>query len=260
MNMQDVTRRILEQRMQRYPSVVPGLSDVGTAPCRLDGSRLQVAFATARAAGGAKLASTVLGYCAVHQYQLLWHVMPQRPGEAELVGALTGLGVHLAESQHVMAHEGRVELVPNPRVTIVSIESLQAMLTYEEGSRAAFFDDPYPIDTLIERRARERMYEQERGWCRYYATHLDGQPVGGCYYTLYEDIPTIMGVYTSGGARNQGVAGTLLARIVNELCESGSAHCCLYVRQGNPAERLYRSLGFLPLLEEHTFESDSARR
>ena len=259
MNTQDVTRRILDQRALRYPSTVPGLNGMGTAPCRLDGSRIQVAFASAQPGRGAKLVSTVLGYCAVRRYQLLWHVMPERPGESELAAALTDLGIRATESQRLMAHEGCIDPAPNPRVAVVPITSQEAMLTYEEGSRVAFFDDPYPIDTLIERRARERMYEQERGWCRYYATYLDGRPVGGCYHTLYEDIPTIMGVYTVASERNQGVAGTLLAHVVNGLWESGSTICCLYVRLGNPAERLYRSLGFVPLLEEHTFESNPGR-
>jgi GNAT superfamily N-acetyltransferase len=259
MNTQDVTRRILEQRMQRYPTLIPGLSGTGTAPCRLDGSRVQVAFASAPPGRGAKLASSVLGYCAIRRYHIMWHVIPQRPGEAELIAALTSLGVRQTECQRLMAHEGRIEGTLNPRVAVVPISSLEAMVAYEEGSRIAFYDDPYPIDTLVERRARERLYEQERGWCRYFATLLDGKPVGGCYYTLYEDIPTIMGVYTSAAARNQGVATALLAHVVDGIVASVTQLCCLYVRHGNPAERLYHSLGFVSLLDEHTFESDPAR-
>jgi GNAT superfamily N-acetyltransferase len=259
MNMQDVTRRILDQRLQRYPTVIPGLNGLGTAPFRLDGLRIQVAFASARPGRGAQLVSAVLGYCATRRYHLLWHVIPQRPGESELGPALTGLGVHESESQRLMVHAGPITVMPNPRVVVVPITSLEAMVTYEEGSRVAFFDDPYPVTALVDRRARERLYEQERGWCRYFATHLDGLPVGGCYYTLYEDIPTIMGVYTTALARNQGVASTLLAHVVNQMLAAGVSRCCLYVRLGNPAERLYRLLGFVPLLDEHTYESNPAR-
>lgn len=258
MNTQDVTRRILDQRMLRYPTVVPSLEGIGVAPCRVDGSRLQIAFATAQPGLGPRLVSAVLGYCQLRRYQVLWHVIPERPGETELAPALTGLGVREVERQRLMAHEGTIAVARNSHVVVAPITNLAAMLTYEEGSRAAFFDDPYPITALVERRARERLYEQERGWCKYFATHLDGQPVGGCYYTLYEAIPTIMGVYTTATARNQGVASTLLASVTDLIAASGATHCCLYVRLGNPAERLYRALAFEPLLVEHTYESQPA--
>jgi GNAT superfamily N-acetyltransferase len=217
--------------------------------------RLQVAFASAAPGAAPQLASAVLAYSRAHGYQIQWHVMPQRLGETDLVQALTGLGLHEVERQRLMAHDGPIRSARNAHVTIAPIEQWPAMVSYEAGSRGAFFDDPHPIMALVERRARERLYEQERGWCQYYAAILDGRPVGGCYYTLYEDIPTIMGVYTIAAARNRGVATTLLATVGDILNSMGRPIYCLYVKMGNPAERLYRALEFVPLLEEVTLEA-----
>jgi predicted GNAT family acetyltransferase len=80
-----------------------------------------------------------------------------------------------------------------------------------------------------------------------------GRLVGGCYYTQYEIVPTIMGVYTIPAAQRQGVASALLAYVVGELLASGQHVCCLYVRHGNPAAQLYAHLGFMPLFDEYTF-------
>lgn len=126
------------------------------------------------------------------------------------------------------------------------------MRVYEYGSRAAFFEDPHPERATVERRAQERMREQQNGWCRYFATLLDGRLVGGCYYTRYEEVPTIMGVYTIPEAQRRGAASALLAHVIAELAASGYGACCLYVRHGNPAERLYERLGFACLLDEYT--------
>ncbi len=256
MNTQDVMLRILAQRQRRFPSTVPGLNSTGVAPCRLDGRRLRVAFARAAPGRARELVARVLAYCAARSYGLQWSVMPAREGEQELAPALLAQGVRQDEGQRLMARGGRLAAASNPQVRVTPITSWQSMVEYETGSRRAFFDDPHPLSAVVERRAQERMLEQGRGWCRYFAAELNGVPVGGCYYTQYEDVPTIMGVYTIPAAQRHGVATTLLTTIVDELVAQGNDTYCLYVRHGNPAENLYRTLGFVPLLDEYTFVGD----
>lgn len=250
-----ITHRILEQRRQRYQAEVPGLDGAGRVPCRVDGRRLRIGFASAAPGRASQLVSGVLAYCAAHGYDVQWNVMPALPGESEIAPALLARGLQEEEGQRLMAHTGTLSAPRPPRVVVVPMDTWQAMVAYETGSRAAFYDDPYPLPALVERRATERLHEQQRGWYRYFAALLDGRPVGGCYYSRYETIPTIMGVYTIPEARRQGVATELLVHTVRSLRAEGFEHCCLYVRLGNPAEQLYRRLDFVPLLDEFTYSN-----
>jgi len=257
MNSSEIAQRIIQQRQQRYPNSVPGLGRLGQAPCRIDGVRLRIAFAGASTGNASAFVAGVLAYCRPQGLAPDWTVIPSRPGESELASALVAHGFHVEEGQRVMAHQGPLAVAPQPRVSVAPIETLDAMMVYEAGSRAAFFNDQFPMRAVVERRARQRIDEQERGWCRYLATYRDNRPVGGCYYTHHEDVPTIIGVYTVPAARNQGVATILLAHVVNILQGAGNDMCCLYVRHGNPAEQLYRGLGFVPLFDEYTFTQDA---
>ena len=54
-------------------------------------------------------------------------------------------------------------------------------------------------------------------------------------------------------ARQRGVATALLERTISDLAHGGSWTSCLFVKHGNPAERLYRQLGFVPLMDEQTW-------
>jgi predicted GNAT family acetyltransferase len=85
--------------------------------------------------------------------------------------------------------------------------------------------------------------------------------VAGLYVTRYEEVPTIMGVYTTADVRGSGVATALLSHVVTDLASTGYPDCCLFVRYGNPAERVYRRLGFVPLVDEDTYiwEPESRR-
>ncbi|HEV8194437.1 MAG TPA: GNAT family N-acetyltransferase, partial [Ktedonobacterales bacterium] len=88
---------------------------------------------------------------------------------------------------------------------------------------------------------------------RYYQAQLHGKVVGGCYVSLFEDVPTLLGVYTLPEARRNGVATAMLTRAVEDSIRTGHQTCCLFVKHGNPAEHLYRQLGFVPLVDEQTY-------
>jgi predicted GNAT family acetyltransferase len=83
---------------------------------------------------------------------------------------------------------------------------------------------------------------------------LDGQRlVGGCYASLFEDIPTVMGVYTMPDVRHRGVAGQLVTHVVCDLAGAGRPVCCLFVERHNPAKNLYSELRFVPLVDMLTY-------
>lgn len=254
MDIEGTTRRILYQRMQRYSDSGPDLGLAGTARFRAESGRLRVAFANLRPGMACEAADRVVRFARWQRlFEVQWVVVPQRPGEGELPGALRQAQFELNDDLLLMAHEGRIKARVNPAVVVVPITTFEAMWQYEYGSRQNFFDESEPIDVLVEQRARERWREQEHGWSRYYVAQLNGRFAGGCYVSLFEDVPTLLGVYTVSEARRNGVATAMLARTVGDIVHPGHETCCLFVKHGNPAEQLYRQLGFVPLVDEQTY-------
>jgi GNAT superfamily N-acetyltransferase len=230
MDKADLIARITRQRQQRYFETVPGVERLGEAPYRPDGSRLHIAFATAVPGAAPALVDAVLAYCSQQGLSADWTVIPSRMGEADLEAPLRAHGLRVEEHQRLMAREGPIAAAPNPRVTVAPIDSLDAMMVYEAGSRASFFFDQAPPREAVERRARQRFDEQARGWCRYVAAYLDN--------------------------RRNGVATALVSHVVSTLWSLGSHACCLFVRDGNPAEHIYQRIGFVPLADEFTYSRD----
>ncbi|HEX6543294.1 MAG TPA: GNAT family N-acetyltransferase [Ktedonobacterales bacterium] len=253
MDIEDIKRRVLAQRMHRYPDAGPDLGGAGTARFRQETGRLRVAFANIRPGREPAAISAAQRFARQRGSEVQWIVVPERPDEERLSTALRAAQFHLDENLLLMAHEGLVVAPRNPAVTISIIETQQAMWQYEYGSRQAFFDEEYPVEAAVTQRARDRWREYEHGWCRYYAAALAGRTVGGCYVSLFEEIPTILGVYTTVAARRHGVATVLLERVIADLVHNGHWTCCLFVKHGNPAELLYRKIGFMPLMDEQTW-------
>jgi GNAT superfamily N-acetyltransferase len=253
MDPQDVARRILLQRMSRFSDPGPDLAPLGTARFRREGARLRVGFATIAPGAAHDAVWRVQRYAGTCGMQAQWVVTPQRPGEGELASALIAARFHPLENLLLMAHAGLIQTPTNPAMAVAPITTWQTMWQYEYGSRQAFFDDPEPATTVVNQRAHERWREQEYGWCRYYSATLDGRMAGGCYISLWEEIPTLMGVYTTPAARRRGVATALIQRAIADVTRPGRDICCLFVKVGNPAERLYRELGFVSLLNEDTY-------
>lgn len=253
MDTTEILRRILIQRTERYTDPGPPLATAGTARFRMENSRLRVAHAMAYPGQAGELVKAVLRYALPRHMQVHWSVVPSRPGEEELGPALLAMRFEIIENLLLMAHQGAINAAPNPHVRVAPITTWQQMWSYEHGSRRSFYDDPGPSDALVGQRAGERWREQERGWCRYYAAYFNGTQVGGCYVSLWEEIPTLMGVYTLPEARRRGVATAMLMRSVADIIRPEQDVVCLYVEHGNPAERLYRELGFVPLIETQSY-------
>lgn len=253
MDKSEIVRRILVQRTERYTDPGPPLAPAGSARFRMEASRLRVAYATSNPGCAADLVRAVLRYARPRRMQVHWSVIPSRPGEEELGPALLAARFEMIENLLLMVHRGPISATTNPRVQVVPITTWPAMWQYEHGSRQSFYDDPHPLDALVNQRAADRWREYERGWCRYYAAYYDGAQVGGCYVSVWEEIPTIMGVYTLPESRQRGVATAMLLRCIAESIRPDQDVVCLYVEHGNPAERLYRTLGFEPLIDTQTF-------
>lgn len=253
MDIEDIKRRVLAQRVNRYPDAGPDLAGAGSARYRQETGRLRIAFASMRSGREPVAIEQVQRFAHQRGIEVHWVVVPNRNGEDRLPDALRAAHFRLDENLLLMAHEGFVAVPRNPVVTVSIIETQQAMWQYEYGSRQAFFDEDYPAEAAVSQRARERWREHEHGWCRYYAAAIQGRSVGGCYVSLFEEIPTILGVYTVAAARRHGVATALLERAIADLAHNGRWTCCLFVKHGNPAELLYRQLGFAPLMDEQTW-------
>ena len=256
----DILKRVLAQRMSRFSDSGPDLTPAGSARFRQDGRRLLVAYATAHPGMAPRLVEKVSTYARSHALYVHWFVTPETPGEEELSAALCAAGYHLDEQLILMARRGVIAGNANPAVTISPVTSYDAMRAYEHGSRRSFNDDDHPDARMVASRAADRWRQQTQGWYRYYLALLDGRMVGGCYVTLWEDIPTLMGVYTVAEARGVGVATALLHHVTREITRSGRDPYCLYVKHDNPAQSLYKKLGFQRLAADETYLASLERR
>jgi GNAT superfamily N-acetyltransferase len=255
MDTQEVTRRVLRQRMGRYQDTGPALASVGEARFRVEPGLLHVALASIAPGRADEAVGIITEFGRRQRMRVQWVVVPQRAGEVELPPALRSYGFTLSDDLRLMAHHGRIRAPAPPAggVAVRPIDTWEAMWHYEYGSRQSFYHEPQPAESAVTQRATERWREQGRGWYRYFAALAGGGYAGGCYVSLYEDIPTIMGVYTLPLVRRKGVARTLLTWVVDDIVATIGEHCCLFVEQGNPAEILYRGLGFVALAEMQTF-------
>jgi GNAT superfamily N-acetyltransferase len=253
-NTRDLAERVLAQRVNRFMDQGPPLAPYGTARFRVEGRRLRVGYASARPGAATPLVVRVLAFARERRMQQVqWTVVPDRAGEEDLCAELEAAGFEAFEHLKLMGHVGLIAAALNPRVQVRLIASWNEMWAYEQISRQCFYDDLHPSDALVSQRAGERWYEQQQGWCRYYQAFVADRLAGGCYVSLYEDVPTIMGVCTLSQERRQGVATALLAATVRSAVTPANELTCLFVERGNPAEDLYRELGFFPLLETHTY-------
>lgn len=250
----DLLRRILAQRAQRFSDPGPELGPLGVARFRLEATRLVVAFADIPANALSEAITRVVQHVRARGLGAVWSVTNDQPDRESLTGALVAHGFKLDERLILMARRGPLSAPLNPAISVSPVTSFAAMRQYEYGSRGAFYDDPTPEESLVTARASERWRQQEeRGWFRYYTASLGATIVGGLYISRWEEAPTIMGVYTLASVRRQGVATAALTRAIDDLLAAGRDAYCLYVKDGNPARRLYEELSFRALGFEENY-------
>ena len=247
-------RRISDQRAQRYLDPGPELGALGAARYRLESDRLLIAYAQIPPASLHEAIGRVDRFVQARDLRAIWTIMSESIAPpSPLERALIAHDYRLEERLILMARQGTLTARPNPSVTITPITTFSAMRTYEHGSRRAFYNDPTPDESVVAARAGERLRQQDSGWFRYYAASLDATIVGGLYVSLWEDVPTIMGVYTHDSAQRRGAATAAIQRAIDDLGRSGHDTYCLFVKDGNPAERLYAELGFRRLGAESSY-------
>lgn len=253
-----IYQRIATQRAQRYLDPGPDLGSLGAARYRLETARLLIAYARIPPANLPVAVDRVDAYVHARGLRAVWTVNRDQESEPDPLERLLPVrGYTLDERLNLMARQDALDLRVNPAVTVTPITSFSAMRAYEYGSRGAFYDDPAPDEGMVAARASERLRQQENGWFRYYIATLDSVNAGGLYVSLWEDVPTIMGVYTTEHARRHGVATATLKRVIDDLRASGHSAYCLFVKEGNPAARLYEDLGFRSLGLEASYIQNS---
>ena len=255
----DITLRVLAQRVSRYGDSGPDLSPTGSARYRHDGRRLLVGYATAHPGMASDVVQRVNAYAVGLDLTVHWLVTPETPGEEELPAALRAAGYQLDERLILMARRGVIVTQSNPAARVEPITTYDAMRVYEHGSRRSFYDDQQPNERMVASRAADRWRQQSQGWYRYYLTLLDGRVVGGCYVSLWEQVPTVMGVYTLAEARGRGAATSLLRHVASDITRAGHNAYCLYVKDDNPAQHLYERLGFRRLTTDETYLSPTGK-
>jgi GNAT superfamily N-acetyltransferase len=256
----DIFRRVAAQRAQRYLDPGPDLGSLGVARYRLENARLFIGYARIPPANLDAALDRVDAYVRARGLRAVWTLFREMSSEPDLLERiLPARGYTLDERLILMARRGALEQRVNPAVTVAPITAFTAMRAYERGSRGAFYDDPTPDESLVTARASERLRQQDNGWFRYYAASLGATIAGGLYVSLWEDVPTIMGVYTVDHARRRGVATAALKRAVDDLRQGRHDTYCLFVKVGNPAARLYEDLGFCSLGVETTYIQDNQR-
>jgi GNAT superfamily N-acetyltransferase len=222
----------------------------------MDGPRLLIAYAASTPNFASDAVARVVGYARLRGLRPTWTVTPEIAGEEALPDALRAHGFALDERLILMARQSELRARANPAISISPITTWPIMIAYERGSRRSFYNELNPEDGLVTARARERWRQQDMGWYRYYAATLDNHLIGGLYISLWEEVPTLMGVYTLDTARRQGVATAAMAYAIHDLIQTGRNTYCLYVKDDNPARFLYRRLGFQTLTAEETYTLD----
>lgn len=246
-------RRIDAQRAQRYPDAGPNLTSLGSARFRHEHGRVAVAYARFAPDTAPQAIRQIVTYARQLFSTITWTITDADGEGQALAATLRGHGFVREERLYLMARQGDLRARLNPAISVRPITTWAEMWAYEKGSRQSFYDDPYPDPAVVTARASERWRQQQMGWYRHYVTVLRGEYVGGLYISLWEEIPTIMGVYTNDLARHQGAATAALARVIHETVREGKRAYCLYVKEGNPARGLYEELGFQLFGAEETY-------
>ncbi len=97
-------------------------------------------------------------------------------------------------------------------------------------------------------RARETHYRSEFPGADDDVVLADGVPVGRLYVERGEALIRIIDIAIRPGHRGGGIGMELLSRLIAEA-SPGARAVELHVEVNNPAQRLYRRLGFVPVAE-----------
>lgn len=254
-DLQALAEAVLVQRQERMTDHGPPLRGIGTARYQMNGSSIQVSAPLVRPGRAHEMVDRIIRYARERWYAISWTVTADRD-DPTLSDALRQQGFTVRETLKLMGRIGPLSDLARstPDITVGPVRIIEEMQAYERISSWGFSHQPNPSQDHVVMRGRERWDEQHARWYQYYLGRLRGEPASGAYVSLWERVPTIYGVVTLPSARNQGVAGQVMRYLVHDTLALGFPWTCLYVAVGNPAENLYRSLGYIPLFEQTTFQ------
>ncbi len=260
MDLSSLAQTMITQRRERMHDAGPSLRGAGSAYFQFNGGMLLVGEAQVRPGKGEEMVERVIRFARERWLAISWTILHGQDS-AELRQALAHQGFVHRETLRLMGCIGGL-ITPSAQpaaVVVQPVKDIAQMQQYERISSWGFNHQEYLSPEYVQMRARERWDEQESRWYQYYLGFLNGNPVSGAYVSLWEQVPTIYGVATIPPARRQGVAGWVLRVLVQDVLRAGFPWSCLYVAAGNPAQMLYESLGFTPLLEQTTLQWGESR-
>lgn len=111
------------------------------------------------------------------------------------------------------------------------------LVDWPDGQKAAFVRQQFE--------AQDRHYREHYPTATFDVVLVDGEPAGRLYVERWTDEIRIMDVGLLPECRGRGVGTELLKRVQAEAVSSGRI-VTIHVERLNPAQRLYRRLGFVP--------------
>jgi GNAT superfamily N-acetyltransferase len=94
--------------------------------------------------------------------------------------------------------------------------------------------------------AQHRFYQEQFARARFDVIEMSGAPVGRLYVDRNEAAWLVIDIALLPEHRNRGIGSGILHALLQEAAEAGKP-VRIHVEAFNPAQSLYRRLGFVPL-------------
>lgn len=141
----------------------------------------------------------------------------------------------------VVAHDDEAFLC---RVYGSSREAELAQVEWADGQRDAFVRMQFD--------AQRRYYEEHYAGASFDVILVDGVPAGRLYVARWPEEIRIVDIALLAEFRNRGVGSRLLGQLLAEGKAAGLP-VSIHVEKFNPALRLYRRLGFVPVEDKGVY-------
>lgn len=119
-----------------------------------------------------------------------------------------------------------------------------AQVPWSDEQRAAFLDQQF--------NAQHNWYQQNYPGAQWSIVLRDNRPVGRLYLVRWPDQLRIIDIALLPSACNQGIGGALLGDI-QALAQRLKLPVTIHVEQFNPAQRLYKRLGFKQIADKGVY-------
>ncbi|MEZ5940533.1 MAG: GNAT family N-acetyltransferase [Planctomycetaceae bacterium] len=121
--------------------------------------------------------------------------------------------------------------------------NLYASTREEELRPVPWSDDDKAAFLKMQFEAQHAHYMKEYSSAAFDVIELDGQSIGRLYLDRWDDQLRIIDIALMPQSRGQGIGGQIMQSILDEGRSTGKA-VTIHVEGNNPAQRLYKRLGF----------------